>query len=105
MSVLFDPDALTFAVVEYLKISEHIYDPVATKPERDGQYRVVCLTQHIADAACIRDLLRAIVSRLEIASALATNGTPTLSTHWYSICVAEPEPIPGEPLTLIPSDP
>ena len=37
MSVTFNPDDMTYAVVEYLKCSDYIYDPVDGKPEKDGQ--------------------------------------------------------------------
>jgi hypothetical protein len=33
MSIVHDPNILPYAVVEYLKSSEHIYDPVDGKPE------------------------------------------------------------------------
>lgn len=42
MSITFNPTALLDAV-EFLKSSKHIYDPVDTNPERDGQCCLVCL--------------------------------------------------------------
>lgn len=35
MSITFEPNTLLCAVVEYLKASEHIYDPVDTRPEQN----------------------------------------------------------------------
>lgn len=75
MSVNFNPDEMMYAVVEYLKSSDHIYDPVDGKPERDGQYRLVCLAVCSEDAWKMAHLLRAL-----------SNGP-----YWYSVCVAEPE--------------
>ena len=62
----------TFAVVEYLKISEHIWNPVETLAE-EGDYRIICFTSDAAEAERLRDLLKA-------------NRQPTL---WYSICQAD----------------
>ncbi len=36
MSITFDPITLFYVVVEYLKSTKHIYDPIDHKPERDG---------------------------------------------------------------------
>ena len=79
MSVTFNPDEMMYAVVEYLKSSDHIYDPVDGQPERDGQYRLVCLAVRSDDAWKMAHLLRAL-----------NNGT-----YWYSVCVAEPETVYG----------
>ena len=76
MSIPFDPPSLLYAVVEYLKTSNHISDPVVTKPEREGQYRLVCLAFESADAWRVVHLLRALGD----------------GTYWYSVTVAEPEP-------------
>jgi hypothetical protein len=38
MSILYDPTTLSFAVVEYLKTTNHIFDPVDTTPTLDSQY-------------------------------------------------------------------
>jgi len=75
MSVTFNPDDMTNAVVEYLKSSVHLYDPVAGRPEKDGQYRLVCLAVKSEDAWRVAHLLRAIGD----------------GTYWYSVCIAEPE--------------
>ncbi len=75
MSVTFNPDEMMYGVVEYVKSSDHIYDPVDGKPERDGQYRLVCLAVRSDDAWKMAHLLRALNN----------------STYWYSVCVAEPE--------------
>jgi hypothetical protein len=85
MSVTFNPDEMAYAVVEYLKSSDHIYDPVDSKLEKDGQYRFVCLAVKSEDAWRVAHLLRAIGD----------------GRYWYSVCVAEPEATIGEPLPLI----
>ena len=74
MSIPYDPTSLLYAVVEYLKTSNHISDPVATQPEREGQYRLVCLAFAYADAWRVAHLLRALGD----------------GTYWYSVTVAEP---------------
>lgn len=79
MSIPFALPSLLYAVVEYLKTSNHISDPVATKPEREGQYRLVCLAFESADAWRVAHLLRALGD----------------GTYWYSVTVAEPEPTNG----------
>lgn len=88
MSVTFDPNILLYAVVEYLKPSEHIYDPVDTKPERDGQYRLVCLAVNFDEARRVAHVLRALSD----------------GTYWYSVCVAEPEPFLDDNAQDIPAD-
>lgn len=88
MSITFDPTTLLYAVVEYLKSSEHIYDPVDTRPEQDGQYRLVCLAVNSDEAWRVAHVLRALSDGL----------------YWYSVCVAEPERAVGEPLPLIEPD-
>lgn len=55
-----DPTTLLYAVVEYLKSTKHLYDPVDHKPEQDGQYRLVCLAPSADDAARLAHLLRAM---------------------------------------------
>ncbi len=80
MSITFDPATLLYAVVEYLRSTKHLYDPVNDKPERDGQYRLVCLAPNADDAARLAHLLRAMDD----------------GTYWYSVCVAEPESLPGD---------
>ncbi len=80
MSISFDPTALLYAVVEYLKSTKHLTDPVDHKPEHDGQYRLVCLAPDAEDAARLAHLLRDMDD----------------GTHWYSICVAEPESFSGD---------
>ncbi|MBE2223946.1 MAG: hypothetical protein IAF02_20565 [Anaerolineae bacterium] len=75
MSISFDPTTLLYAVVEYLKSSEHIYDPVDAKPEQDGQYRLVCLAVNSDEAWRVARILRALSD----------------GRYWYNVCVAEPE--------------
>ena len=75
MSITFDPTTLLYAVVEYLKSTKHIYDPVDRKPEHNGQYRLVCLTPNAEDAARLAHLLRAMDD----------------GTYWYGVCVVEPK--------------
>lgn len=88
MSVTFDPTTLLYAVIEHLKSSEHIFDPVDTKPEKDGQYRLVCLAVNSDDAWRIAHLLRALSD----------------GRYWYGVCVAEPEWAVGEPLSIVETD-
>ncbi len=87
MSLTFDPPTLLYAVVEHLQSSAHIYDPINTKPEKDGQYRLVGLMVNSDEAWRIAHLLRAM-----------SDGRYT-----YSMCLAEPEDADGEPLSLIES--
>lgn len=75
MSIAFDPATLLYAVVEYLNSSEHIYDPVDTKPEQEGQYRLICLAVNTDDAWRVAHILRALSD----------------GRYWYNVCVAEPE--------------
>lgn len=75
MSITFDPTTLLYAVVEYLKSSDHIYDPVDTKPELNGQYRLVCLAVSSAEVWRVAHVLRALSD----------------GCYWYSVCLAEPE--------------
>lgn len=75
MSVTFNPDEMMYAVVEYLKSSDHIYDPVDGRPEKDGQYRLVCLAINSDDAWRVAHILQALSD----------------GRYWYSVCVAEPE--------------
>jgi hypothetical protein len=79
MSIPFDLPSLLYAVVEYLKTSNHIDNPVTTKPEREGQYRLVCLAFESEDAWRVTHLLRALGD----------------GTYWYSVTVAEPESTSG----------
>mgnify|MGYP001795652466 CR=1 FL=1 len=62
----------TFAVVEYLQISQHIWNPVETLAV-EGDYRIICFTSDAAEAERLRDLLKA-------------TREPTLG---YSICQAD----------------
>ncbi len=80
MSITFNPTTLLYAVVEYLKSTKHIYDPVDNKPKHDGQYRLVCLAPNTDDAARLANLLRAMDD----------------GTYGYSVCVAEPETFPTD---------
>lgn len=79
MSIPFALPSMLYAVVEYLKTSNHISDSVTIKPEREGQYRLVCLAFASADAWRVAHLLRALGD----------------GTYWYSVTVAEPEPTNG----------
>jgi len=85
MSITFDP---IYAIVEYLKSSDHIYDPVNTRPEQDGQYRLVCLAVNSDEAWRVANLLRVLSDGI----------------YWYSVCVSEPENAAGEPLPIIEPD-
>ena len=59
MSVLYDATTLRYAVVEYLKRTSHIYDPVDTPPTEDSQYRIICLAPDAEEASRIAHLLSA----------------------------------------------
>lgn len=85
MSIVFDPTTLLYAVVEYLKSSEHIYDPVDTKPEQEGQYRLIGLAVDSDDAWRVAHILRALRD----------------DRYWYSVCVAEPEGAEGKLLPIV----
>lgn len=80
MNIVFDPTTPFYAVVEHLKSTRHIYDPVDHKPEYDGQYRLVCLAPNAKDAARLAHLLRAMDD----------------GTYWYSVCVADPDSLPSD---------
>jgi hypothetical protein len=86
LSVTFNPTTLFYAVVEYLKSSDHIYDPVDTKPERDGQYLLVRLAVNSDEAWRVAHLLRA------------------LNDDWYSVYVAEPESLLDDNVQDTPCD-
>jgi len=60
MSITFDPTTRFYAVVEYLKSTKHIYDPVNHKPEQDSQYRLVCLAVNSDEAWRVDYILRAL---------------------------------------------
>ena len=57
MTILFSSSTLAYAVVEYLKTSNHICELVETKPTQDKQYRIVFLALHAADAVLAVRLL------------------------------------------------
>lgn len=75
MSIAFDAHTLFYAVVEHLKSSDHIHDPVDGRPERAGQYRLVCLAPDSREAWKLTHLLRAMSD----------------GRYWYTVCVAQPE--------------
>ena len=85
MSVTYNPDSVMYAIVEYLKSSEHIYDPVDMKPERDGQYRLVCLAVNSDEASCLAHILQALGN----------------VRYKYTVCVAEPDTAGGEPFPIM----
>lgn len=92
MSLTFTPPALLYAVVEHLQSSAHLYDPIDTKPEKEGQYRLVCLVVNADDAWRLAHLLRAL------------NSSSSDGRYRYSVYVAEPEKAEYEPLSLVESD-
>ena len=57
MTITFDPQIITFAVVEYLQTSNHIYQAVAANPTQNQQYRIVFFTANVADANLAVSLL------------------------------------------------
>lgn len=94
MSLTFTPPTLLYAVLEHLQSSAHLYDPMDTKPEKDGQYRLVCLVINADDAWRLAHLLRALNS-----SSSSSDGR-----YQYSVYVAEPEMAEYDPLSLVESD-
>jgi hypothetical protein len=80
MSITFDPATLLYVVVEYLKLSKHIYNPVDTELKQDGQYRLVCLAINSDEAWRVAHLLRALRD----------------GRYWYNVCVAKPESFPSD---------
>jgi hypothetical protein len=85
MSIPYDSATLLYAVVEHLPDSKHLCDPVDIKPERDGQYRLVCLTLTATDAWQMAPVLRALSD----------------DRYAYTVCVAQPDAPVGEPLTVV----
>ncbi|MEZ4641611.1 MAG: hypothetical protein R3E31_02540 [Chloroflexota bacterium] len=81
MSIGFDPNIVYYAVVEHLPLSQYIYDPVDGKPEREGQYRLVCLVVNSDEAARVARLLAAVSD----------------VRYQYSVCVAEADVAVEEP--------
>jgi len=79
MSITYAAPALMYAVVEYHTSAKHIYDPVTTPPEQEGQYRLVCLAPDSADAWRIAHLLCALSD----------------GRYRYTVCPAEPESSAG----------
>jgi hypothetical protein len=60
MRIPFNPGELHYAVVEYLAIAREICDPIDCPPERECQYRIICLAPTSDDAWKITHLLRAV---------------------------------------------
>lgn len=73
MSLLFTLPPLMSAVVQHLKTTRYLQIPVDTYPDRDAEYRLICLTPHVADAERLAHLLCG-----------ADNGR-----YGYSVCLAE----------------
>ena len=60
MSIPFTPPPLMSAVVQHLKTSNHLHYPVHTNPDRDEEYRLICLALHVSDAERLAHLLQAL---------------------------------------------
>ena len=60
MSILFTPPPLMSAVVQHLKTTKHLQYAVDANPARDAEYRLVCLTLHVADAERLAHLLQGL---------------------------------------------
>lgn len=73
MSLLFTLPPLMSAVVQHLKTTRHLQIPVDTNPDREAEYRLICLTPHVADAERLAHLLQGV-----------DNGR-----YGYSVCLAE----------------
>ena len=73
MSIPFTPPPLMSAVVQHLKTTRHLQFPIDANPDRDTEYRLICLTPHVADAERLAHLLQGV-----------DNGR-----YGYSVCLAE----------------
>lgn len=76
MSIPFTPLPLMSAVVQHLKTTRHLQFPVDANPDRDTEYRLICLTPHVADAERLAHLLQGVDD----------------GRYDYSVCLAETVP-------------
>ena len=60
MSIPFAPSPFMSAVVQHLKTTNQLHTPVEANPDRDEEYRLVCLTPHVSDAQQLAHLLQAV---------------------------------------------
>ena len=74
------------AVVQHLKTTKHLRYPVDTNPDRDEEYRLVCLTLHVADAERLAHLLQALGD----------------DRYRWTVCLAETVTAPAETLPGLP---
>ncbi|MCC6602213.1 MAG: hypothetical protein IT327_03325 [Anaerolineae bacterium] len=73
MSIPFTPPPMMSAVVQHLKTTRHLQIPVDAHPDRDAEYRLICLTPHVADAERLAHLLQGVDN----------------DHYGYSVCLAE----------------
>lgn len=73
MSLPFTLPPLMSAVVQHLKTTRYLQILVDTHPNRDAEYRLICLTPRVADAERLAHLLQGV-----------DNGR-----YGYSVCLAE----------------
>lgn len=59
MSLLITPPPLMYAVTQHLKTTRQLALPVESDPTQMGEYRLLCLTPQVADAARIAHFLQA----------------------------------------------
>ncbi|MBK8904469.1 MAG: hypothetical protein IPM53_25040 [Anaerolineaceae bacterium] len=76
MSISVTPPPLMSAVVQHLKTTRHLQILVETNPDRDAEYRLICLTLHVADAERLAHLLQGVDD----------------GRYGYSVCLAETVP-------------
>lgn len=60
MSIPFTPPPLMSAVVQHRKTAKHLHFPVDTNPDGEAEYRLICLTLHVADAERLAHLLQGV---------------------------------------------
>ena len=76
MSIPFTPPTMMSAVVQHLKTTKYLQFPVETNPDKEAEYRLVCLTRYVADAERLAHLLQGVDD----------------GRYDYSVCLAETVP-------------
>lgn len=78
MSLLITPPPLMYAVTQHLKTTRQLARPVESDPTQMGEYRLLCLTPQVADAARIAHFLQAFdrgIYRYSVFVAEIANGS------------------------------
>lgn len=68
------------AVVQHLKTTNRLHYAVHTNPDRDEEYRLICLALHVLDAERLAHLLQALDD----------------GRYRYTVCLAETVATPAE---------